>query len=723
MAKDLLLEIGTEEIPAGFMPHALESLKRIASISLEREHINFGDVAAWGTPRRLALHVRNIDEKQENRQDTHLGPPLKYAKDEQGNYTKAALGFAEKLGIKLEDLKIFPDPKGDRLGYVKKIEGQPVVELLPQIIPGILEGLSFPKSMRWGEGLYIGFARPIRWVMAIFGEKTIEFEVPYLSGLKETGLIKIKAGDKIISSDKSYGHRFLAPQAFRVTNADSGHYRDELRRRFVIVDQRQRKAKIIEQLEAVGRQLAEEYAGAKVIRDEKLLDEVTYLVEYPVAVTGQFDKEFLKLPREVLTTTLKHHQKCFCVEDEKGNLLPVFITISNMPDEKGYIRQGNERVIKARLADARFFFEEDRKKPLVSRLEALDGMIFQEKLGSYYEKTMRLEELAGFIAQKLGAATRQIDCAKQAARLCKCDLVTEMVGEFPELQGIIGGHYACLEGYDVMVCNAIKQQYNFDMDDLPSELPSVAVNMADKMDSIVGYTGIGILPSGSQDPYAIKRQVMSIVDMLLEKIDTCLSLNDLINKALKLYGNRITRTADEVHLDIERLFRQRLEAHSFKDIYRYDLVNAVLDAGFDDVVDARERLEALNNLGRQADFDSLMIAFRRVARIIPPNYKPDQVEPDLLSEEAEKALYNQFQQIKGQVEQLLSQRDYAGALKTLADLRPDVDRFFDDVLVMSEDEALRNNRLALLSGIKNIFSRIADFSKIVVQYPNNSGIN
>lgn len=710
MPKDLLLEIGTEEIPAGFINKLLgiggwlrlELLKGLVWGEIDKYNLiaekDKAEICCWGTPRRLVVWVKNLPEMQQDITEEKLGPAKSVAYDKDGQPTKAAIGFARGQGVEVNDLKLHRTEKGEYL-YVKKcIRGKPTADLLVDILPQIISKIHFPKQMRWGDGDF-RFARPIHWILALFGEDKIPFSL-----------------NNINSGNYSYGHRFLAPKQLCIPSPDK--YLGILEENYVLVDHKKRNAKIKEQLEKAGQELNEKYPGAQIIEDDGLLNEVTCLVEYPVAVVGQFDEEFLKLPREVLTTTLKHHQKCFSVKDGNGNLLPIFITISNMPDKQGYIRQGNERVIRARLADARFFYEEDRKKSLESRLEDLKGVIFQQKLGSYYDKAKRLEELAGFIAKSLGGYDKQIESAKQAALLCKCDLVTEMVGELPELQGIMGGHYAYenyKESYDPFslgdICEAISQHYKFD--NLSSGLPGKAVNMADKMDSIVGYIGIGILPSGSGDPYAIRRQAMSIISMLLSEV---LSLKELIDYSIKLYGNKLTRTPEEIHQNLSQIFRQRLEYH-FKGVHRYDLLDAVLSAGFDDVVDARQRLEALNDLSKKADFDSLMIAFRRVARIIPPDYKPTKVKPDLFQKKqgAEEELYSQFQQLKGQVEQLLNQRDYKNALHQLTGLKPNVDRFFEDVLVMDDDEALRNNHLSLLSHIKALFSPIADFSKIVVE--------
>ncbi len=677
------MEIGTEELPAGFIEPALKQLIKMVFDMLTDNRIDhWGKNDAWGTPRRLTLHVAGVEEHQPDKTQTVMGPannaPVEHQK-----------GFAQKHGKTVEDLLTIKTEKGERLGVEVFTPGKLTKELLSQMLPQIIQSIVFPKSMRWGGGDF-RFARPIHWIMALYGKDTVVFEL----------------GD-IKSDHYSYGHRFLSNK--RIFIPSPGDYRNLLTENHVLVDQSHRHEKIVEQLENINQQLAKTYSGAQVIKDEELLKEVTYLVEYPIAVMGEFDKEFLKLPQEVLSTTLKHHQKCFSVVDGNNSLLPLFVTISNMPDKKGYIRKGNERVIRARLSDARFFFEEDQKTSLESRLEKLKSMIFQKKLGSYYDKAKRLEELAGYIAHRLGGNQDEITYARQAGLLCKCDLVTEMVGEFPELQGIIGGHYAHNENYDIAVCNAIKQQYNFDQSNVPTALPSKAVNIADKIDSIVGYIGIGILPSGSADPYAIRRQTMAIIYMLSEET---FSLKSIVEEAIVLYAGKIKRKPEEGRSDIYHLFRQRLEAY-FKVVYRYYLVDAVLCAGFDDVLDTRQRLDALNALSQAADFDALMVAFRRVARIIPAGYKPERVKPALFEEEAEKLLYSQFQQIKAQLEQLLDNQDYPGALSQLLKLKPHVDRFFDDVMVMADDKTLQNNRLALLSEIKAPFSRIADFSKIV----------
>ncbi len=734
MAKDLLLEIGTEEIPAEFIERALEGLKQSACHILPAKQIEFAydNIKTWATPRRLALYIAEVAEKQVDIQEKFLGPPLRIAKDKQGNYTKAAIGFAGFHKVNPQDLIIVDDPKGKRLAYIRQRQGLPVIDVLPEILQQLICGMSFPKSMRWGAGNF-EFARPVHWILALFGAEVVDFSI-----------------NNIKSGNYTYGHRFLNPlappspqrgegdintlsprgrgqgegdkgnsHASKLTIPSPQDYLSILKENYVIVDPIERKELIKRQLADINEKLD---SGAQVALDEQLLNEVTNLVEYPVAVVGNFEEKFLKLPDEVLTTSLKHHQKCFSVTNKNGSLLPLFVTISNIPDKKGYIRAGNERVVRARLSDASFFYEEDLKKTLTERVEDLKGVIFQKKLGTYYDKAKRIEALAGFIAQGLGGSDIEKVYAETVGLLCKSDLVTEMVGEFPELQGIIGGSYAFEEYKDkaktedeVLIANAISQHYNFDPVDLPVELVDIAVNIADKIDSVAGYIGVGMLPTGSEDPYAIKRQLMAVIHMLL-KSKVSFSIRDLINKALKLYENKITRNIDEITCNINRLFYQRLETIFKK--YRYDLVDAVLSAGFDDIRDTELRLKALSNLSKRADFDPLMIAFRRVARIIPEDYQPEEVNEILLEdrgEQAEKELYNHFKQIKDKLDFLMNKNDYDSVLTELAGLKPYVDKFFDDVLVMDKRTNLRLNRFNLLAEIKAAFSPIADFSKIVAQ--------
>ncbi len=691
MAKDLLLEIGTEELPAGFIKLALLQLKKLASGILEDSRIAQAEIKTWGTPRRLSLYIMEVEEHQPDETQTVMGPGKNAPVEHQQ-------GFAQKHGKNIEDLLTIKTEKGERLGVEVYTPGKPTGELLPQILPQIIQSLSFPKSMRWGEGDF-RFARPIHWIMALYGTKKIVFEL-----------------NDIMSGNYSYGHRFLSDGKIVIASPDK--YLSLLAENHILVDQSKRKATIAKQLEDINRQLAKVYPGAHVIADNELLEEVTNLVEYPQAIVGYFDDEFLQLPPEVLICAMREHQRYFAVEDAAGDLCPAFVTIANMPDnEQCLIRKGNERVLRARLADAQFFYQEDLKKPLAERVEDLKGMTYQRDLGTYYDKAQRIEKLSKYIARKL-SFNNKIELVSRAALLCKCDLLTEMVGEFHKLQGIMGKEYAWHSDEDEETAQAIYEHYLpcFVGDKLPNSTIGAIVSIADKLDTIVGCFGVGLLPSGSQDPYALRRQTVGVINILLAKT-WHLSLEELVGQALRLIQDRLTKPADKVKEEVMDYFESRIFLMLEGSFHLTDAVISREEGcpGFDDVVDTKARLEALNSLSKEAAFDTLMIAARRVARIIPADYKPANVAPDLFQEEAEGLLYNQFQQIKAQLAQLLGKRDYPGALAQLVKLKPYVDRFFDEVLVMADDKALQNNRLALLSEIKVPFSQIADFSKIVIK--------
>jgi len=497
----------------------------------------------------------------------------------------------------------------------------------------------------------------------------------------------------------------------------AARYLVELEKAQVLAAPKVREANIRQQAEeAVAAALGKECPGAQALLSGELLAEVVFLVEYPVVVVGRFDRRYLSLPRELLVTVMQRHQRFFPVVDGEGRLCPAFVAVSNTRGDLDLIRTGNERVLRARLEDAEFFFREDQKRPLESFLEGLSGMVYHAALGSYLEKAQRLKVLAGFLAREWGAGPSEVAWAERAGLLCKCDLVTEMVGEFPELQGVMGRYYALASGEPEAVAQAIEEHYwpQGADDQVPRSLVGLSVSVADKVDNLVGCVGVGLLPSGSQDPYALRRQAQGIVGCLLALDAGCrTSLRRMIDFALDLYGTKISRQPDEVRADVLQLIRQRL-ATRWGGKARYDLVEAVLAAGFDDVGAARRRLEALVQQVGSSGFDSLMVAFRRVARIIPQDESFGPVDERLFCEAAEKELYAEFRQRKGRVKELLASQNFAAALKELAGLREAIDRFFDEVLVMAEAEELRRNRLALLAEIASTFNGIADFSKVVV---------
>ncbi len=689
MTRTLLFEIGTEEIPAGFMEPALSFMERYMTRAFNTQRVDHGDIITMGTPRRLVLMAKDVAETQRDKVEEVMGPPAKVAFDEAGNPTKAALGFAKGQGVAVEDLKVKETPKGAYVYVLKEEKGGQTMELLPGILEQLVRSIPFKKSMRWGNR-DIRFARPIHWFLALFGEEVVEFEI---EGIK--------------SGRITYGHRFLAPDPIELARPED--YMEAMEKARVVVDHKARRASIWEQVQREAARV-----GGVPQEDEDLLDEVNFLVEYPVATCGTFDQEFLELPPEVLITPMKEHQKYFPVFDREGKLMNHFVVVNNiLTDDMDLITQGNERVLRARLADARFFFQEDKETPLMDMFEKLKDVVFQEKLGTSYEKVMRFRQLALFMAEKV--APDKKDLVDRTALLCKADLESQMVYEFPELQGVMGREYARIQGEPREVYLGIYEHYlpRFAGDELPTTVTGALVGIADRIDTIVGCFGIGLIPTGSEDPYGIRRDTLGIIHVILSQ-GFRLSLGELIDKALEILGDKVERDPRQVKEEVLNFLRQRLYHLWISEGFRQDLVDAVLSAGFDDLVATKKRLEALVAFSQDPNFEALMTTFKRVVNILPPDFTRDQVDPQLLTKEEEKALYQALLQLEGKVEELVAQEDYLEALKTIATLKEKVDAFFDGVLVMDKDKAIKNNRLALLKRIARLFTGIADLSKVVL---------
>ncbi len=688
--KELFLEIGTEEIPSRFFTRAFEDLRRLAEGALAGARLSHGEICALGTPRRLVLAVDGVAERQEPLEEQVIGPAKRVAFDEAGKPTKAAVGFAKGQGVDVESLLTVETGKGEYVAALRKEEGGMAEEILPSLLADLIFGLGFPKSMRWGEGDF-RFARPIHWMVALYGGVLISFEV---GGIR--------------SGIHSRGHRFMAPEDFEVKRAES--FIDDARDRFVIVDPEERMALISQLCQAVARE-----AGGEILEDGELLEDVAGLVEYPTPVLGRIEADYLNLPREVLITAMKHHQRYFSIVDEKGNLLPNFVAVSNTrADEPDAIRAGNERVLRARLADADYFYREDLKRPLEDYVESLKGVIFQKDLGTSFEKVERVVRLSQWLADRLEPEASK--STVRAAWLCKADLETRMVYEFPELQGIMGREYALKGGEEEEVCRAIDEHYKprGAEDGYPSAGPASFVAIADKLDTIVGYAGLGTLPSGSEDPYGLRRAARGVLGTLSER-GSRIDMGELIQAAAEPLADQLNQSDPAALAEKSWEFlASRLENLLLAEGYRVDLVRSVLQArsGRRDVVDIRNRLDALAAISTDADFEPLTTTFKRVMNIIPGGEVPT-VESKYLKEEAEQSLYAIYSERAENISKLLEREDYAAALREIAGLRPAVDRFFDDVLVMDKDETLRNNRLGLLSAIGLLFARIADFTKIV----------
>ncbi|GAB6158089.1 glycine--tRNA ligase subunit beta [Desulfotomaculum varum] len=692
MAKDFLLEIGIEEMPARFLGPALSQLKELAAQTLQEQRLAYGDIHTYGTPRRLVLHVTELADHQAALAKEVKGPAKKAAFDVDGNPTKAILGFIRSQGVALEDLVVRHIGQVEYLYALKQEEGRPAAQVLSDICPALVTGLHFPKPMRWGSG-ELRFARPIRWLLALFGQEVVPFELAGLTADRFT-----------------YGHRFLSGGPLEVLNP--ADYFAKIRAAYVLVDPVERKNLIWQQVQ----QLAAAQGGT-VEKDADLLDEITNILEWPTALCGSFDPDYLKLPAAVLVTPMREHQRYFPVIGKDGKLLNKFIAVRNGTD--AYIEivtAGNEKVLRARLADAAFFFEEDLKQPLAGKVNGLKKVVFLEGLGYIADKVDRIGALADHLADELGADEQAKEKIQRAALLAKADLVTNMVYEFPELQGEMGREYALRNGEDPLVAEAVFEHYlpRFAGDNLPATLAGRVLSLADKMDTIVGCFAIGIQPTGSQDPYALRRQALGICHILIEgKIH--LSLKQLIAWAYQGYDQvvELKHNLTQVTAEIEEFFRQRLKGILGDKGLSYDTVEAVLGAGFDDLADVVDRGLAVAAFRHQPAFAALLTAFNR-ANNLAKQAVTTEIQTARLEHPAEQQLYHRLSSLRQEVQSLLQAGDYAAALQCIATIQQPLDAFFEQVMVMVEDADLKNNRLALLKGLVELSKSVADFSKIVV---------
>jgi glycyl-tRNA synthetase beta chain len=685
--KELLLEIGTEEIPAGFIPQALTDLESFARKELEGNRIDFERAKTFGTPRRLVLAIESVSEKQRDIEMKKVGPSKQAAFDSKGNATKAAVGFAKSQSVSVESLKLIQTEKGEYVCALKEEPGKPTSDLLPSILSKLILSIPFQKSMRWAE-VPIRFARPIHWILALFGGEIIPFEV-----------------GNVRSGNITYGHRFMHPGAIQVKDFRS--YLKKMGEAFVIVDPAERKKKIEEEMIREGASVS-----GRVLKDEELLDEVNFLVEYPVGLCGNFDPTFLSLPREIVIHSMKEHQRYFPVEDDHGVLLPHFVCISNTnPKDRKVVVKGNERVLKARLSDAAFFFQDDLKISLEKRLEQLKKVVFQAKLGTSYEKVMRFTQLALFIGERIDPKLRKT--VERTSLLCKADLVTGMVGEFPKLQGIVGREYARLSGEKPEVCEAIYEHYlpAFAGDRLPSSPTGDIVSIADKLDTIVGCFGVGLVPTGTADPFGLRRQALGIIRIILEKRYS-LSLLQLIEESERQLKEKMNRPPEEVKKEVWDFFRVRYQNLLLDKGYPFDVIEAVVSTSFDELLDVQHRIDALRGAREWKDFESIVIGFKRAINILKGAPYKKELNPSLFSEDAEKNLHQSFLKATEKIDHHLNKRDYESSLLEMTQMKQPIDEFFDKVMVMVEDEKIRNNRLALLNEIGQLFLRIADFSKL-----------
>lgn len=687
MASDFLLEIGTEEIPAGYIEPALEAMSTMLQKTLEDKRIGHGAVRIMGTPRRLVWWIKDVADKQESQTVEIVGPPKQAAFDEAGNPTKAALGFARAQGVEVDDLQLTQTPRGEYLMLSRHQPGMATAECLSSVLPDLIQAIPFPKSMRWAT-FKVHFARPIHWIVALLGKEI----VPFTFG-------------NIVSGNTSYGHRFMSPGPFQVTEIDS--YVEALRERFVIVEIQERRDRI--------RRVIAESAREKngyVLEDEELVDEVNYLAEYPTAVCGGFDQHYLELPREVLITAMRSHQRYFAVIDDEGRLMPNFVAVNNtLTRNPQVVAQGNERVLRARLEDARFYFVEDQKIDLEARVEELKEVVFHSKLGTSYEKMERFKALVEYMAELV--APEQKAVVSRAAYLCKADLVTGTVGEFPELQGVMGRAYARLAGEQETVAQAIYEHYlpTHAGGELPAGIVGSLLSIADKLDTVVGCFGVGQIPSGTADPFALRRQALGIIRIILEN-RLAFSLSDLISRTLSGLDGKITEPVDQARRGVLEFFLVRLENWLLGQGYPQDVVEAVLASQQDVLMEAVAKIDALKTFREQQEFGPLLTSVKRVLNILKEEVETP-VDPERFVAPAEKELYQKLADSENKVEESLASSDYQRALEDLAGLKNPIDHFFDDVMVLDKDETLRRNRLALLTRIARLFQRIADFSRLV----------
>ena len=703
---DFLFEIGCEEIPAGMIPRALQELKALLekyslAHALLDPSLAGESIEALGAPRRLTAIARRVLLRQEDVSREIIGPPKSVAFDNVGAPTRAAQSFAEKQGVSVNDLKFAVTPKGECLAVVQIVKGRPVADILSEILPQIIQEISWPRSMYWTGAAGPRFIRPIRWIVALLGGKTIRFSF---------------AG--VTSGNRTEGHRFLGKRAIVVSSPED--YESKLKKNFVLVRPEERRKKIEEEIQSL--------TSRKHLRtheDPALLQAVTFLNEYPTVISGSFDPAFLALPDEILITVMRDHQKYFGLETRKAELAPHFLAVVNLPrDAKGLVCAGHERVLRARFADARFFWETDQKIRLGDYLPKLAAVTYESRLGSYHDKVERMRAIARWLAEQwFSAGVTQADVAgsDRAAELAKCDLITEMVGEFPELQGIVGGLYARAQGEPEEISWAVYDHYKpAGLDDpLPRNLTGCTVSFADKLDSLVACFAVGAIPTGSSDPFALRRAALGIVKVILEK-KLPLSLSAAVSAAARALQEHPPRIQAGPELEKQVLdFLLERARFILRDRYgyAYDEINAAFASGADDLGDAVDRVAAVKAIRHTRDFVPLAASFKRIRNILEKSADKEErgqltVQPELFREAPERELFEAARKIGERAVQMRKARQYRQALEAISGLRPAVDRFFDKVLVMAEEVDVRRNRLALLGGLLKEFSTIADFSEI-----------
>lgn len=680
MNRDLFYEIGTEEIPARYINNALKEIYDILSKNLNSLNISFENIEVKTTPRRFAIVVRNIAEKQTDLKEEFKGPSKKIAYDADGNPTKALLGFVKGKGGNIEDVELRKAGDEEYVYVTVEKKGKDTVEYVKDILETVIRNINFPKPMRWG-GKNLKFIRPIRWLICVFHGQHIDFDI---EGINTTKITK--------------GHRFLGTQEIEI--ADFEDYKQKLKENFVILDQDERRSMILEQVKHV----AEELNGEAVV-DEDILEEVNFIVEYPTAFYGSYAKEYLELPEEVIITPMEAHQRYFPVRSKDGKLINYFITVRNGDNYMiENVRKGNEKVLVARLMDAKFFYEEDTKKPLESFVPGLDTIVFQQKLGTMRNKAERMDKVAHEIAAVLDMNTENIS---RAALLAKADLTTGMVFEFTELQGTMGRYYAKLSNEPQAVCDAIFEHYlpRNASDNLPTTNEGILLSIADKMDSIAGFFSIGIQPTGSQDPYALRRQAIAVINILMSK-DYNINLKKLFEISLSQFN---TENIAEVQSELMEFFKLRINNILLDMGIRYDIVNAVLEnenASLYEIVKIAKAAEKW----LEEDKAEVISTVLRAQNLVKEEYS--KVEEKLFADDSEKVLYENYLKIKADFEKEISQKNYTSALEIYENICPHINNLFDSVMIMDKDELVKINRLGLLNLVVSVVAELMDISKL-----------
>lgn len=685
MVKDCIFELGCEELPSGAVWPLANELTRLVTAALDKAQLSYGKVKTFATPRRLAFTINDLQSEQASQLMTRRGPAALAAFDKEGKPTPALMGFAKSCGVKVEELSRVQTDKGEWMVYESEQAGSLTRQVVPEVIKQSLAQLSIAKPMRWGNADE-EFARPIHWAVLLYGDEVLA-----------ENFLGVQSGQM------SRGHRFHHPQEIEISSAQS--YEQQLRDAYVLADFSQRKAQIEKQVN----KLAADYEATAVMPPE-LLDEVTSIVEWPQALIANFEKEFLEVPAEALIASMQAHQKCFALKDKSNTLLPYFITVANIQSTNpNQVILGNEKVMRARLSDAAFFFKQDKKHPLSDAVLATKQVVFQEKLGSLHEKMLRVKQLMAYLSEAWKFPTT---LAKRAAELSKCDLLSGMVGEFPELQGLMGYYYALNDGEDPKVARALDEQYmpRFAADNLPDSVLGKALSVADRIDTLVGIFAIGQKPTGVKDPFKLRRHALAVI-RILSSMDNTLKLSDLIHESLAAYGATLTPAPQSLN-ELKSFVLDRLNAYYQNQDIGADLVHAVRARQDECFYDLNQRLNALKSFVMMPEASSLSAACKRVNNLLnhAGAVEVKEVDPKLLEEGAEQALFIHLNKLSESLTSLYVTADYSLILKQLAAIKEPVDAFFDNVMVLVENESIKNNRIALLVRLRDVLQGVADIS-------------